>query len=333
MSEKTVSVVRESFVAPEGDIVEKVQQVDNLDGNDGGGGEVKFSASEYLKESLGSPIEEKKEEVEKLSPDNAYTWSEKTGRSPEDYFRLNKDWSSEQPDELLKSYYKEQGPDLTDREVERLIERKFGVEDEEDENEILDKGTEKKQEVRKALNYFTSLKEGMGVKSDAPKSVPNEYKSALELQKSIVKQQELAELNQRSYLDSLTNHYKEYDGIELSFSGEVDGVKKDVSLKYYPGDSELKDIIDLQRNTSAFFQKFGEVKEDGSFTLTDANGLFTALAVASNPSAVAKFFWEQGVSEARESFIKDELKRPNFESRPSQPLPTGKVVKVTKERL
>lgn len=295
-----------------------------------------FTPNSFLEKELEKINGVNDEEEEKEEPKeteqkelDAYTWAEKTGRKPEEFFEFNKDWDNEPPENVIKKYYKEQNPSLTQEEIDYKYSKKYGEDSFDDEIEI---SINLKEEMKSALKYLKGINDsaGLEVKKDVSVDVPAEYKDAIELSNAVKMQQEIVQNNQLNYLKTLTDYYKDFDGVEVEFSAEIGEMKKDVSLKYNPSKSELKNIVEIQRDTGKLFQKYGNFKEDGSLEITDPKGLFSAIAVASNPESMAKFYFEQGVAQATESFIETELKRPNFDGRQKRTLPSGNTIEIKK---
>ena len=99
-------------------------------------------------------------------------YKKETGRGLEDFLKLNRDLDSENPDRLLADFYRENGDD--DEDIEYKMSMYEYDEDLDDDKEIKQKKLQKKQELKKAKEYFNSLKE--------------QYKVPLESRESFVPQ-------------------------------------------------------------------------------------------------------------------------------------------------
>ena len=85
---------------------------------------------------------------------------EETGGSLEDYVRLSADYANADQKTLLREYYKQTKPHLNDDEVSFLMESDFSWDEEVDEpKDIKKKQIALKEEVAKAKNFLTGLKD------------------------------------------------------------------------------------------------------------------------------------------------------------------------------
>ena len=136
--------------------------------------------------------------------------------------------------------------------------------------------------------------------SDEEKEVYENYKQYTKQAKTIEEENQ----RKRSWFDQKTDEV---------FSGEFKGFEFNVDdrkITFNPGDStELKKV---QSNPANFVNKF--LDEQG--LIKDAVGYHRSLAIAMNPEKFAKFFYEQGKSDATEGTMKG-IKNINMSERKS----------------
>lgn len=324
---------------------ENSTDVDQEEFNDNENSEPVFNAEEFIKSQLpGGKITaeqtEKKPEV-KEPPMDAYKWAEKTGRSPEEFFKLNKDWRTESHDEVLKAFIKEKNPMLDEKEVDFLYNRDFAI-DEFDEDGSIEKSINKKKELNSAYEYFDKLKAdmGLGVKNDAPQiEIPKEYQEAFDSfqqMETARKEQEAKFIDNRTkYLNKVLEFHPtfEKEGISVGFETELNGTKKDVSLKFTPSKEDMKRVLEVQSDTNSVFMQFGEKDENGNFQIKDYDKLFQLAAKIALIDKYEKFIYEQGASDMAESLIKNDLKRPNYQGKTGRMAePNGFKVNIVKPK-
>jgi hypothetical protein len=219
-------------------------------------------------------------------------YKKETGRSIQDFIQLNKDYDAEEPDSLLFEYYKNQNADLDSEDIRFDIESNFSYDsDFDDEKDIKKKQIAKKKELAKAKKYFNELKEQYKVPLESRDSfVPQEERDNYDAYKKYRESSSLNDEEQQKrsrYFADKTNELfsDKFEG----FGFNIDENKK---LVYKPAES--KTLLQEQANLNSFVSKF--LNDDGY--LADAEAFHRAISVASNPEKFAKFFYEQGKSEA-----------------------------------
>lgn len=246
-------------------------------------------------------------------------YKKETGRGIEDFMRLNQDFDSVDPDQLLLDYTIAQEEYLDREDALGLLVDKFGYdEDLDQESDVKKKKAAKKRELAKAKKYFNELKE--------------QYKVPLESRGS--KLEDSQEYQQyKEYLDRANSGQQEakrkgewfQKKTEELFSPEFKGFEFSLGEKkytYLPGEaSEIK----VQNATPMnFISKF--IDEQG--LIKDAAGYHRSLSIAMNPDKFAKFFYEQGVASATEEMAK-KSKNINMDVRTSgQPVSINGGIKV-----
>jgi hypothetical protein len=223
-------------------------------------------------------------------------YKKETGRGIKDFLKVNEDIEAKDPDSLLAEYYASTQEDLDQEDIDFMLKEQFGYdEDLDDESDVKRKKLAKKKELAKAKKYFeeqrekykTPLESG-GVSSGADQEALRSY------QEYIASAKTAQEENQKRY----DWFQKKTDEV---FSNEFKGFEfavGDKSLVFTP--AEAAEIKRAQSDISNFIGKY--VNQDG--LIEDASGYHKALAVAMNPERFAKFFYEQGMSDAVDDLSK-----------------------------
>jgi hypothetical protein len=217
-------------------------------------------------------------------------YRQETGRSFEDYLKLNQDFDSMNEDELLRNYLISTEEGVDEDDVDVLLEDYQYDEELDDESEVKKKKVAKKKAVAKAKKFFNSQKEeyakplessGAGVPQGEAEDF-EAYKKYLKEAKT--QQQEVAKRSE--WFEKKTNEVfsDEFKGFEFKI-----GEKK---LTYSPG--SLEEVKKSNSDITNFVGKF--LDKDG--LMTDAQGYHKALSVAMNPEKFAQFFYEQGKADA-----------------------------------
>ena len=237
-----------------------------------------------------------REEADPLPEDVAayFKYKKETGRSLEDYVKLQQDFSNMNPDSLLREYLTitEEGLDAED--INSLMED-YDYDEEVDEPSAIKKlKLAKKKDVAKAPKFFREQQEIYkqpleSRESSAPPS--KEYEAYKQYMSEAKTQQE--ESNRKSQWfakksDELFN--TEFKG----FKFKVD----DSEIMFSPGSSA--DLRKAQDTPMNFVNKF----LDDSGMLRDAEGYHRSLAIAMNPEKFAQFFYDQGKSNATEDVMR-----------------------------
>ena len=236
---------------------------------------------------------QKREEAEELPGDvSAYfKYKKETGRGIEDFAKLSRNYDDLSPEQLLAEYYSQTEEDLDQDDIAYMIEDKFAYDEDLDEpKDIKKKEIAKKKELAKAKKFFDDSKEAYkipiestgGLVSDDEKESYNAYKKYV--QESQTYQQESSrksEYFQKKTEEIFSNEFK---GFEFNVG--------DKSITFSPGDAtELKTA---QSDVTNFISRY--LDSDG--LISDAKGYHRSLAVAMNPEKMAKFFYEQGKTDA-----------------------------------
>lgn len=256
-------------------------------------------------------------------------YNQETGRGLEDFTKLNKDYDKVNPDELIAEYLliKEEGLDKDD--VKAIMKKEYEFDEDLDEDDIVaSKKLARKKTLNEAKRFFNKQKEDYKIPvvsagpslSDEDKTEFAEFKSY----KTKLTELEKEDNRKAQVFNEKTNDLfsTEFKGFEFPIKDAENKVVK--TLVFAPGDAaQLKKAQATPRN---FINKF--LDENGA--MKDAAGYHRGLAVAMNPESFAKFFYEQGLSDAKEKVIAG-MKNINMDERKAPQIASkGLTVKVLK---
>lgn len=239
-----------------------------------------------------------RKESEDLPEDvSAYMkYKKETGRGFDDFVKLKKDFDSMDSEQLLKDYLISTQEGLDSNDIDTLMEDYRFDEDIDDELTIKKVKIAKKKVVAEAKKYFNSQKEkykmplesSEALVSDDEKEMYQSYKQYTKQAKTIEEESN----RKRQWFDQKTNEVfnNEFKGFEFNVNNK--------KVTFSPGDaSELKKNQSTPQN---FISKF--LDEQG--LMKDATGYHRSLSIAMNPDKFAKFFYEQGLSDATEDVMR-----------------------------
>jgi hypothetical protein len=249
-----------------------------------------------------------REESEPLPEDVAayLKYKKDTGRGFEDFLKLKKDFDEMNPDQLLKEYLTATQEGLDSDDIEALMDDYKFDEDLDDESTIKKAKIAKKKVLAEAKKYFNSQKEQYKMPlesrqasiSDEEKEVYESYKQYIQEAKTIEEETK----RKRQWFDQKTDEV---------FNGEFKGFEfniNDKKIMFAPGNAnELKKVQSTPQN---FIQKF----LDDQGLIKDASGYHRSLSIAMNPEKFAKFFYEQGMSDATDDVTR-KIKNINMSDR------------------
>ena len=236
---------------------------------------------EKLQENVEEAVQEAKETGQQL-PENiqkVVEFMNETGGSLEDYVKLNQDFSNYDDNTLLREYFKQTKPHLTDDEVSFVMEDLYSWDDETDDaKDIRRKKLALKEQVANAKShldglksrYYEEIKAGVKLTPDQKKAIDffNRYNEASEENQKVVEEQ-------RNVFTSKT---------EKLFNDDFKGFEYNVGDKKYR--FNVKDAAKVKNNQSDinnFVGKFLDKKQQ----LMDPQGYHKALFTANNPDAIA----------------------------------------------
>ena len=239
-----------------------------------------------------------RETQEELPEDVAayFKYKKDTGRGINDFVELQKNFDDLNPDSLLKDYLFATEDGLDKEDIETLMEDYSFDEDLDDEGDIKKIKLKKKKAIAKAKDYFKGMQE--------------KYKQPLEssgTQTSNVSNEEMDGYKQyiadaKSYEEETTRKKEFYDSKTLEvFTPEFKGFEFNVgeeTITFSP--SSLDELKKSALNPGSWATKF--LDDDG--LLKDSKGFHRSVAIAQNPEKFAKFFYEQGKSNATEDVMR-----------------------------
>ena len=237
-----------------------------------------------------------REKSEELPEDVAayFKYKKETGRGISDYVKLQRDYSDMNPDSLLREYYAITEEGLDSEDIEMMMDD-FKFDEEVDEPAQIKKlKLAKKKEIAKAKKFFRQQQElyKQPLESRESSGTASEELQAYRQYLNDAKTQQEEAVKRSQWFVQKSN--------EL-FSPDFKGFKfkiDETELVYTPGSvSELKKAQETPMN---FVNKF----LDDQGLLVDAEGYHRSLAIAMNPEKFARFFYEQGQSQATENVMR-----------------------------
>lgn len=220
-----------------------------------------------------------------------FRYKKETGRGMDDYIKLNKDYNEVGEDELIMDYYRHTEEGLDDDDLGDLIDSKFGYDEDLDEESVIKKQKlAKKRELVQAKKFFKEqqeqykapLESSMGSASTETTEELGRYRQQAEEAKGTEKENQQRVDRFLSETDKLfTNEFK---GFEFNVN--------DKAMTFKPAEAS-----ELRKSQETIFNFIDKYTDDNHF-VTDAEGYHRALSVAMNPDKFAKFFYEQGKSDA-----------------------------------
>ena len=233
-----------------------------------------------------------KKETQELPEDvkQYLQYKSETNRGLEDYLRLQQDFDALDNTTLLREFYRQTKNGLDDNDINSLLDLKFGYDEGAEESLIKSKTLEMKEELYKAKQFFEVQKEKYKrplESSEVP--LPDNVKKAVEFYQRYTedqKSQSERQTRNRESFEKKTNQLfnEEFKGFEFKIGEE--------KIVFKP-----KDVSEM-KNKQADLSNFIKEHTDADGNLIDAQKYHTALSMAMNPMAYAKFFYEQGKANA-----------------------------------
>jgi len=225
-------------------------------------------------------------------------FKKETGRGIEDFVAVNKDYDKANPDDLLYDYWKQTKPHLDNEDIDFELDSKFGFDEEVDEeDEVRRRKIAKKEELVKAKEYFGKQKEQyqMPLESRA-EGVPDADREGYEAYRKYVEEskglQDVSEKKRKIFEEETGKVFnKDFEGFKFSVEGK--------DLLYKPAEA------DKLRESQSDINNFITSHLDDEGVIKDAAAYHRSIAVAMNPESFAKFFYEQGKSDAVDDYSKE----------------------------
>ena len=218
-------------------------------------------------------------------------YKKETGRGLNDFISLNKNYDEVPEDQLLAEYYLDTEPHLNEDDVKFKINHKFSYDEDGDEDwEKKSKQIAKKEELANARKYFNDQKSQYQTPVESTEPwVSEEDKKSYENYKNKSQEDE-------SYLEDSKKKSEFFsEKTNELFNDSFEGFKFNVNdSEYVYKPAEASKLKETQSDINNFIGM--HLNEDGY--VSDAESYHKSLAVAMNPEAFAKYFYEQGKSDA-----------------------------------
>ena len=245
-----------------------------------------------LQDNIVEAIEEQKETGVEL-PENiqkVVDFMNETSGTLEDYVKLNKNYEDLDESQLLREYYANTKPHLDEEDIDFLMEDKFLYdEDLDEERDIRRKKLARREELAKAKNHLTGLKDKYYQEIKGGVRLAPEQKKAVDFFNRYTKENEaatqLAEKQTQTFLNKT----------ESVFNDDFKGFDYQVGDKKFR--FKVKDaptIKETQSDINNFVKKF----LDKDNQMSDAAGYHKGLFTAMNADSIANHFYEQGKADA-----------------------------------
>ena len=256
---------------------------------------------EEIGESTPEKIEDIQEETKEPTvelpklPENVdklLKFMDETGGTVEDYVKLNKDYSKLDDDNLLHEYYKQTKPHLSQDEINFLIEDKFLVDEDIDEQrDIRRKKLAYKEEVAYAKKDLESLKSKYYADIKQRPGVTQEQQKATDFFNRYNKQQETIKQSQEVFQKNTNDLFNtEFKGFDYSVG--------DKKFRYKV--QNPSNVAQSQSDINNFVNKFLDKKGN----ISDTKGYHKALYAAMNADQLAGHFYEQGKADGVKNLVK-----------------------------
>jgi hypothetical protein len=216
---------------------------------------------------------------------------DETGGDIQDYVNLNRDLSKMDDSDILDEYYRNKKSHLTAEERNFLLEEKFGIDEElDDEKAIRSKKIALKEQVAEARAYLDGQKSKYYEDIKAGSKLTSEQQEAINFYHKYNKDQEgqkkLSEKSKRTFLNKTDSFFgQDFKGFEYNVGDK----------KYRYNVKDVNKVKTTQSDINNFINKF--VGDDKS-TIDDAAGYHKSLFTAMNADAIANHFYEQGKADA-----------------------------------
>lgn len=236
-------------------------------------------------------------------------YRKKTGRGFEDYVKLNRNFKEMDETQLLREYYSATEEDLDAEDIQYMMED-FSYDNEiDEENVVKKKKLAFKKEIGKARKFFEQQKEMYKEPLESSTvSFSNEQKEQLEAYDQYVKDAQTYEEEAKRKREWFLKKTDEVFNTE--FKGFDFKVGEDKVLTFLPS----KDVAEIKNGNLDVNFLYKDFMDEKTGLIKNTSGYHRAISVARNPERFAKFFYEQGKSDATEDVAK-KIKNVNMSSR------------------
>jgi len=254
-----------------------------------------------------------KEANEELPEDVAayMEYRKKTGRSFEDYSKLNRDFKAMDEKQLLREYYQATEDSLDADDINYMLED-FSYDAElDEENEVKKKKLAFKKEIGKARKFFEKQKEMYKEPLESSTaSISEDQQKTIDAYNQYVKDAQTYEEEAKRKRDWFLEKTDEVFSPE--FKGFDFKVGEDKVITFLPSTN----VDEIKSQNSDSFNIFRRYLDSESGLMKDTVGYHRAASVAQNPERFARFFYEQGKADATEDVTK-KIKNVNMSTRTS----------------
>ena len=260
---------------------------------------------EETKELANDAIETKQELPENIQ--KLMNFMDDTGGDLTDYVTLNRDYEDLDNDTLLREYYKQTKPHLSEDEIEFIMEDKFSFDVEEDEDkDIKRKKLALKEQVASAKSHLDGLKSKYYEDIKAGSKLTQEQQEAIDFfnryNKESEESQKIVEKQANTFVNKTNQVFNDkFKGFEYSVGDK----------KYRFNVNNANEVKDTQSDINNFVKKF--LNENNE--MSDAKGYHKSLYTAMNADAIANHFYEQGKADAMKNSV---AKAKNVDMNPRQ---------------
>lgn len=236
-------------------------------------------------------------------------YRKETGRSFEDYSKLNRDFKAMDEKQLLREYYSATEDSLDSEDIQYMLDDLSYDDEVDEENVIKKKKLAFKKEIGKARKFFDKQKEMYKEPLESSKaSFSKEQEEKLEAYNQYVNDAQTYEEEAKRKRDWFLNKTEEV--FHPEFKGFDFKVGEDKVITFLPS-KNVSEIKRLNSDSMNFVKKY---LDDESGLINDAVGYHRAASIAQNPERFAKFFYEQGQADATTDVTK-KIKNVNMSMR------------------
>jgi len=257
--------------------------------------EVEAQETPTLEEVTEKEIEEVKEVIAEAAaagvdlPENIQKLVDfmgETGGDLNDYVKLNQDYSDMDNQDLLHEFYKQTKPHLNSEEINFIMEDQFAFDEEIDsDNDIKRKKLALKEQVASAKSHLDGQKSKYYDEIKSGSKLTGEQQEAINFYKKSKEEAQTLDNAKANFLNR-TNKF---------FGDKFKGFEYNVGDKNYRFNvNDVNKTKDTQSDINNFIGKFLDKKGQ----MADEAGYHKSLFTAMNSDAVAKHFYEQGMSDA-----------------------------------
>jgi len=266
-------------VGEENAVVEEVTDVEEP------AAEPEVTKQDVINEAAENPQIELPENIQKV-----VDFMNETGGTLEDYVRLNTDYSNIDDNALLREYYKQKKPHLSQDEIDFLIEDNFSYDEElDEERDVRRKKLAFKEEIAEAKNFLNSLKDKYYDEVKLGSRLTPEQQEAINFFNRYKEEQSDLQQTQERSLKNFTEKTNQV------FSEDFKGFDFKVGDKKFR--FNVKDVNATKEAQSDILNAFSNFLDENN-TLKDGVGYHKALFAARNADSLANHFYEQGKADA-----------------------------------